>query len=245
MACGGCRKHLLLLWPSLWCTDPGKNQTCFNFRFSLFCKLSWSLKMAPEKLPFVLFEMTAVVFCCCCCFVFFYQEFHVMPLEKICCLKWSGPPPPPTHFALIYRFPQNPVDSCLSVGVQRPLQRPRKRPNAIWIDHFTHVVCLEADVGHQSITGLLVFELGPMNLSSPLCMSVNWRTLSTKGKRGIRSIGSLQNYGVLLSWRCHFSNKLFQIKFIFISKSPLGVSRSYKRIKIYSDLFVYYKIRKH
>lgn len=89
------------------------------------------------------------------------------------------------------------------------------------------------------------FELVPVYLSSPLCMSVNWRTLSTKGKRGIHSRGSLQNHCVLLFWRCHFSNKLFQIKLIFISKSPLGVSRSYKRIKIYSDLFVYYKIRKH
>lgn len=92
----GCRKRPLLPWPWLWCTHPGKNQTCFDFGFSLFCKLPWSLKMAPEKLSFVLFEMTAVVFCCCCCcFVLFHQEFHVMPLGKICCLKWSGPPPSP------------------------------------------------------------------------------------------------------------------------------------------------------
>lgn len=54
----------------------------------------------------------------------------------------------PPSFELTYRFPQNPVNSCLSVGVHCPLQRPRKCPNALWIDHFTQVIRFEADVEH-------------------------------------------------------------------------------------------------
>lgn len=80
--CGACRKLPLLPWPSLWWTHPGKNQTCFDFRFSFFCKQPWSLKMAPEKLSFVLFEMTAVVFCWCC-FTLCLQEKYVASSEVI------------------------------------------------------------------------------------------------------------------------------------------------------------------
>lgn len=163
--------------------------------------------------------------------------FHIMPSGKICCLKRSHPPHPPLNSLIVFlRILWTPAWAWVSTVLcmsKCSLDWSLYSSHPFWSRRWTLIDYWP-----------FRFWACPRESLLSLCMSVNWRTLSTKGKQGIRSIGSLQNRGVPLSLkRCHFSNKLFQIKFIFISKSPLGVSRSYKRIKIYSDVFVYYKIR--